>query len=73
MSKEYTFLRNLIGIDLIIALPIFKEYIDIKKSHGYNKEIGGFPEELVAFVWDLKRPTNIKGADFGINGECNAK
>lgn len=58
-------LHKLIGIDLIVAMKIFKSKGNvIPNMRGYNKEIGGFPEELIAFVIGEQRPTSSKGRDF---------
>lgn len=57
-------LRKLIGIDLVEAMNIFREYKVPIKVRGYSKTFGGFPEELIAFLLEKDRPANKKGADF---------
>lgn len=71
MNENYEILKGIIGIDLSVAIPIFQKYIDFT-PRGYNKETGGFPEELVAFLLNMRRPTNIKGADFKDIGEIKS-
>lgn len=58
-------LRVLIGINCINAIKVFNKFYDTTFiPRGYNKEIGGFPEELVAIILNEKRPTSFKGPDF---------
>jgi hypothetical protein len=72
MDKSvYNELKDLIGIDMNIAMPIFLKYVKFE-IRGYNKDFGGFPEELVAFRLKLNRPTTKKGPDFDELGDCKA-
>lgn len=69
LVSEYKSLLPLIGVDMNVAMPIFSKFVDFK-IRGYNKDFGGFPEELIAFILDMRRPTNIKGPDFNELGDC---
>lgn len=71
--EEYDFLLPLIGVDINVAMAVFKPYVNFK-IRGYNKKFGGFPEELVAFSKDIAmaRPKTKKGPDFGKLGDCKA-
>jgi len=60
----YNRLLPLKGIDMRIAIPYFIANGVNFKPMGYNKEFGGFPEDLIALSFDSSRPTNRKGADF---------
>lgn len=71
LKNKYCELSPIVGIDLKIAKEeIFSKYMYIN-TRGYNKEIGGIVEDLVAFSFNTKRPTTKKGADF-LFGECKS-
>lgn len=69
--KDYECLKCCIGMDLLVAKTIFGEYFRIN-TRGYNKEIGGIAEDVVAFIFNSDRPTAKKGPDFKDNGECKS-
>jgi hypothetical protein len=76
--EDYDFLLPFIGIDLKVAMDIFRPYMKMN-IRGYPngekfkdiQKIGGFPEELYALVKDYARPKNKKGPDFE-EGECKS-
>lgn len=70
--EEYECLLPLIGIDLVKIIPYLAKFNIIVNLKGYNKEIGGVPEDLVAFMLGKERSKNKKGPDFGELGECKS-
>lgn len=68
---KYESLIPLVGVDLKIAKTIFCEFISVN-TRGYNKEIGGIAEDLIAVSFDVARPTNKKGSDFDELGDSKS-